>query len=59
MQFKKYFKQRNGSIQGLRSLKDTLPTNIKKAITLAEWIRFPCTAHMLNLAVRKGLEKNS
>ena len=32
MQFKKYFKQRNGSIQGLRSLKDTLPTNIKKAI---------------------------
>ncbi len=32
MQFKKYFKQRNGSIQGLRSLKDTLPTNIKKVI---------------------------
>ena len=32
MQFKKYFKQRNGSIQGLRSIKDTLPTNIKKVI---------------------------
>ena len=32
MQFKKYTKQRNGSIQGLRSLKDTLPKNIKKFI---------------------------
>ena len=32
MQFKKYFKQRKGSIQGLRSLKDTLPKNIKKII---------------------------
>ena len=32
MQFKKYSKQRNGSIQGLRSLKDTLPKNIKKVI---------------------------
>ena len=32
MQSKKYFKQRSGSIQGLRSLKDTLPTNIKKVI---------------------------
>ncbi len=31
MQFKKYTKQRN-SIQGLRSFKDTLPTNIKKII---------------------------
>ena len=30
MQFKKYTKQRNGSIQGLRSFKDTLPKNIKK-----------------------------
>ena len=29
MQFKKYTKQRNRSIQGLRSLKDTLPKNIK------------------------------
>ena len=32
MQFKKYTKQRNGSIQGLRSFKDTLPKNIKKVI---------------------------
>ena len=32
MQFKKYTKQRKGSIQGLRSFKDTLPTNIKKII---------------------------
>ena len=32
MQFKKYTKQRNGSIQGLRSFKDTLPKNIKKVL---------------------------
>jgi len=32
MQFKKYTKQRNTSIQGLRSFKDTLPKNIKKVI---------------------------
>ncbi len=32
MQFKKYTKQRNRGIQGLRSLKDTLPKNIKKII---------------------------
>ena len=32
MQFKKYTKQRNGSIQGLRSFNDTLPKNIKKVI---------------------------
>ncbi len=32
MQFKKYIKQRNGSIQGLRSFKDTLPKNIKRVI---------------------------
>ena len=32
MQFKKYIKQRNKSIQGLRSFKDTLPKNIKKVI---------------------------
>ena len=46
MQFKKYTKQRNGSIQGLRSFKDTLPKNIKKFInkkghiyseTLSNW----------------------
>ena len=33
MQFKKYTKQRNGSIQGLRSFKDTLPNHIKKFIS--------------------------
>ena len=32
MQYKKYTKQRNASIQGLRSFKDTLPKNIKKVI---------------------------
>ena len=32
MQFKKYIKQRSRGIQGLRSLKDTLPKNIKKII---------------------------
>ena len=32
MQFKKYTKQRNKPIQGLRSFKDTLPKNIKKVI---------------------------
>ena len=32
MQFKKYTKQRIKSIQGLRSLKDTLPKNVKKVI---------------------------
>ena len=46
MQFKKYTKQRNRSIQGLRSFKDTLPKNIKKVInkkghiyseTLSNW----------------------
>tara|TARA_B100000029_G_scaffold515443_1_gene622409 strand:- start:552 stop:1040 length:489 start_codon:yes stop_codon:yes gene_type:complete len=33
MQFKKYTKQRNGGIQGLRSFKDTLPKNIKRVIS--------------------------
>ena len=33
MQYKKYIKQRNGSIQGLRSFNDTLPKNVKKLIT--------------------------
>ncbi len=46
MYFKKYTKQRTGSIQGLRSFKDTLPKNIKKVInkkghiyseTLSNW----------------------
>ena len=33
MQFKKYTKQRSGSIQGLRSFKDTLPKKVKKVIS--------------------------
>ena len=46
MQFKNNTKQRNASIQGLRSFKDTLPKNIKKMInkkghvyseTLSNW----------------------
>ena len=32
MQYKKYIKQGNISIQGLRSFKDTLPKNIKRVI---------------------------
>ena len=32
MQYKKYIKQRTGSIQGLRSFNDTLPKSIKKFI---------------------------
>ena len=32
MHFKNNIKQRNKTVQGLRSLKDTLPTNIKKII---------------------------
>ncbi len=32
MYYKKYIKQRNSSIQGLRSLKDTLPKDIKRVI---------------------------
>ena len=32
MQYKKYTNQRNKTIQGLRSFKDTLPKNIKKVI---------------------------
>ena len=38
MQFKKYTKQRNGSIQGLRSFKDTLPKNVKKVINKKGYI---------------------
>ena len=46
MQYKKYTKQRNKTIQGLRSFKGTLPKNIKKIInkkghiyseTLSNW----------------------
>ena len=38
MQYKKYTKQRNNSIQGLRSFKDTLPKNIKKVINKKGYI---------------------
>ena len=38
MHFKKYTKQRNGSIQGLRSFKDTLPKNIKKVLNKKGYI---------------------
>ena len=38
MQFKKYTKQRNKSIQGLRSFKDTLPKNFKKVINKKGYI---------------------
>ena len=38
MLFKKYTKQRNKSIQGLRSFKDTLPKNIKKVINKKGYI---------------------
>ena len=38
MQFKNNSKQRSGSIQGLRSFKDTLPKNIKKVINKKGYI---------------------
>ena len=38
MQFKNNTKQRNASIQGLRSFKDTLPKNIKKVINKKGYI---------------------
>ena len=38
MQFKKYTNQRNGTIQGLRSFKDTLPKNIQKLINKKGYI---------------------
>lgn len=30
--------------------------NIKKAIRIAEWDRFPCMAHMINLAVKNAID---
>lgn len=30
--------------------------NMKAAIRLLDWPRFPCTAHMINLAVKAGIE---
>ena len=66
MQFKKYTKQRNGSIQGLRSFKDTLPKNIKKVInkkghiyseTLNNW-RYIVGENLFNICYPKSF-KNS
>jgi len=66
MQFKKYTKQRNGSIQGLRSFKDTLPKNIKKVInkkghiyseTLNNW-KYIVGENLFNICYPKSF-KNS
>ena len=66
MQFKKYTKQRGGSIQGLRSFKDTLPKNIKKVInkkghiyseTLNNW-RYIVGENLFNICYPKSF-KNS
>ena len=66
MQFKKYSKQRNRSIQGLRSFKDTLPKNIKKVInkkghiyseTLNNW-KFIVGENLFNICYPKSF-KNS
>ena len=66
MQFKKYTKQRNRSIQGLRSFKDTLPKNIKKVInkkghiyseTLNNW-KYIVGENLFNICYPKSF-KNS
>jgi hypothetical protein len=66
MQFKKYTKQRSGSIQGLRSFKDTLPKNIKKVInkkghiyseTLSNW-KYIVGENLFNVCYPKSF-KNS
>tara|TARA_B100001559_G_scaffold264374_1_gene230155 strand:+ start:256 stop:750 length:495 start_codon:yes stop_codon:yes gene_type:complete len=66
MQYKKYIKHRNGSIQGLRSFKDTLPKNIKKVInkrghiyseTLNNW-KFIVGENLFNVCYPKSF-KNS
>jgi len=66
MQFKKYTKQRNSSIQGLRSFKDTLPKNIKKVInkrghiyseTLSNW-KYIVGKDLFNICYPKSF-KNS
>jgi hypothetical protein len=66
MQFKKYTKQRNGSIQGLRSFKDTLPKNIKKVLnkkghiyseTLNNW-KYLVGENLFNICYPKSF-KNS
>ena len=66
MQFKKYIKQRNESIQGLRSFKDTLPKSIKKVInkkghiyseTLSNW-KYIVGENLFNVCYPKSF-KNS
>ena len=66
MQFKKYTKQRNKTIQGLRSFKDTLPKNIKKVInkkghiyseTLMNW-KYIVGENLFNVCYPKSF-KNS
>ena len=66
MQFKKYTKQRSGSIQGLRSFNDTLPKNIKKVInkkghiyseTLNNW-KYIVGKNLFNICYPKSF-KNS
>ena len=66
MYFKKYTKQRNRSIQGLRSFKDTLPKNIKRIIskkghiyseTLNNW-KFIVGENLFNICYPKSF-KNS
>ena len=66
MQFKKYTKQRNEGIQGLRSFKDTLPKNIKKVInkkghiyseTLMNW-KYIVGENLFNVCYPKSF-KNS
>ena len=66
MLFKKYTKQRKGSIQGLRSFKDTLPKNIKKVInkkghiyseTLNNW-KYIVGENLFNICYPKSF-KNS
>jgi hypothetical protein len=66
MQFKKYTKQRSGSIQGLRSFKDTLPKNVKKVInkkghiyseTLSNW-KYIVGKNLFNFCYPKSF-KNS
>ena len=66
MQFKKYIKQRNKTIQGLRSFKDTLPKNIKRIIskkghiyseTLNNW-KFIVGENLFNICYPKSF-KNS
>ncbi len=66
MRFKNNSKQRSGSIQGLRSFKDTLPKNIKKVIskkghiyseTLSNW-KYIVGNNLFNICYPKSF-KNS